>query len=366
MQERASLRHPMQLYSHVRECLVHKERISLATVISRSGSGPREAGASIVITEHNKTRGTIGGGLLEAKTLEMAKAAIHDRRPACQTFSLTDQEVSETGMLCGGIVEVLVDYMDSDNPAYLEIFEKLLQNQKKGHLCWLVRSIRTLGNTGAIETGLGLVDDEGCHTGSLYIAGLDIQTLIKECQGKEPVLIVHDDTRYFIQQIDLPETVFIFGAGHVGQELATISNFTGFWTVVIDDRREFANVERFPTADEIIVTDSFADCFNVLTVNASAYVVIVTRGHACDQIVLSRALKTSAGYIGMIASRRKRDIIFRSLIDEGFFSEDLACVHSPVGLDIGARTPAEIAVSIVAQLISVRTKQEKRRIGQRM
>ena len=357
-----SLRHPLQLYRYVRECLGRKEQLCLATVISRSGSGPREAGAAIVLTQNGKTLGTVGGGLLEASTLEMAAAAIRNHLPACRTFSLAGDEVSESGMICGGQVEILVDYLDGGAPVCLEIIEALLQYEKKGKPCWLIRSIRTSEKTGVLETGIGLMDEAGCQTGSLYAAGMAMAALQKQCRKKEPTLIQYDDTRYFVQQIDVPDTVFIFGAGHVGQELATICRFAGFRTVVIDDRREFANTQRFPAADEIIVLNSFSECFSSLTVNAQAFVVIATRGHAFDHCVLSCALRTSAGYIGMIASRRKRDIIFQTLLTEGFSSEDLAGVHSPVGIDIGAHTPAEIAVSIAAELIAVRAGREKRRI----
>lgn len=356
-----AVRHPFQLYRYVRECLGRKEQLCLATVIARSGSGPREAGAAIVLTQTGQTLGTVGGGLLEASTLEMAATAIRNSRPACRTFLLTDKEASEVGMICGGQVEILVEYLDGDNPVCLEIIEALLQFEKKSRPCWLIRSIRTSETTDSLETGMGLMDEAGCQTGSLYTAGMALDVLLPQCRKKEPTLIQYDDTRYFVQQIDVPETVFIFGAGHVGQELATISTFAGFRTVVIDDRREFANTERFSAADEIIVLNSFAQCFSSLTINASSYVVIATRGHAFDQCVLSCALRTSAGYIGMIASRRKREIIFQALLKEGFSSEDLADVHSPIGIDIGAQTPAEIAVSIASELIAVRAGREKRR-----
>ena len=270
MHQTDSLRHPLQLYRYIAECLARKEIISLATVISRSGSGPREAGASIILTATGQTLGTVGGGLLEASTLEMAAAAIRNRLPACRTFSLTDNESSEGGMICGGHVEILVDYLDGNDPICLEIIEALLQHEKKGRPCWLIRSIRTEGKTGALETGLGLMDEAGCQTGSLSPDGLDMNNLLTHCRKKEPTLIAHDNTRYFVQQIDIPETVFICGAGHVGQELATICTFAGFRTAVIDDRQEFANAKRFPAADEIIVLNSFADCFSSLQVNTQA------------------------------------------------------------------------------------------------
>ena len=165
MQDTTSLRHPLQLYRFLRECLVHQESVCLATVIARSGSGPREAGAAIVVTGEGKTLGTVGGGLLEAKALAMAQAAIRNRRPDCGTFLLTDKEASANGMICGGQVEILVDFVDGDNPAALQVMEALLEYGKKGQPCWLVRSIRQAEKTGTLETGLGLMDEAGLQLG---------------------------------------------------------------------------------------------------------------------------------------------------------------------------------------------------------
>lgn len=363
IQEGNPLRCPGELYRHARKCLECNKQIVIATVIARSGSGPREPGTSMLIDEEGKTLGTIGGGILEAKTLETAKVALRHRRSFCRTFLLTDEEASENGMLCGGQMEILVEYMDGSNPSDLEIFNKLLQYEKKGLSCRLIRSIRKAGSGDEVATGWGIVTEAGWERGSLPVTDPDMENFAHQCWEKEIALIRRGDVRYFIRQMEIPETVFIFGAGHVGQELATICHLAGFCTTVIDDRREFANAERFPKADEIIVADSFAESFAGLSVNASSYVVIVTRGHAFDQCVLSAALRTKAGYIGMIASRRKRDIIFRSLLDEGFSKADMEFVHSPIGIAIGASTPAEIAVSIAAELISVRAGRNKRKNG---
>lgn len=361
MEERDPLRHPMELYRHIAERLGRGEGMCLATVISCSGSGPREAGASMAVSQDGKTAGTVGGGLLEAWTLETARTAIRDRRSFCQTFSLDQRQASDDGMLCGGRVEILVQPLDGGDPVHQGVFTALLGNGKKGRPCFLIRSIRAAGDNGAVEAGLGLwAEEAGLEIGSLPGEDPDIRILERACRGREPVLASRGETRYFIQPIDIPETVFIFGAGHVGREVATVCPWAGFRTVVIDDRRDFANAERFPSADEIIV-DAFEACFSKLHVDDSAYIVIVTRGHAHDQAVLSRALRTPARYIGMIASRRKRDIIFRSLRDEGYSARQLAGVYSPVGLDIGARTPAEIAVSIAAEMIAVRARGERRR-----
>lgn len=356
-----SLRNSLQLYRHMRDCLARKESISLATIISRSGSGPREAGATIVLTGDGNTLGTVGGGLLEAATLEIAKTVIRNHQPEIRTFLLTNKEAGENGMICGGQVEILIDYLDGSAQLNLKIMEELLQQAQTGNPCWLVKSIRHTHEVDGWETGLGLLNNAVFQTGSLYLDRVDIETFQAQCLVKEPFLLENAEVRYFIQRIDVPETVFIFGAGHVGQELAAICHFAGFRTVVIDDRQEFANAGRFPSADEIIVLDSLGEMIPSQTINRQSYIVIVTRGHALDQSVLSWALSTSACYIGMIASRRKKEIIFQSLRSQGASDEVLAEVHSPIGLDIGARTPAEIAVSIAAELIAVRAGREKRK-----
>jgi len=363
MHERESLRYSVQLYRTIRECLARKARVALATVISRSGSGPREAGTSMLITIDGKTLGTVGGGLLEVKTLELAEEVLCDLRPLCRTFSLTDRQAAAGGMICGGQVEILVDCLDGEESSCLKIFERLLKCQEKGHTCRLVRSIRPAGEGDVVQTGLGLIVGDDFDTGSLDTSTLDEETLKRERRRTEPALIKCGDIRYFLQPVDLPEMVYIFGAGHVGRELATICPFAGFQTVLIDDREEFAGAERFPAAARIVLAASYQNSFHKLDINESSYLVIVTRGHVHDRDVLSLALKTPAKYIGMIGSNRKRDIIYRSLLDEGFSGEDLARVYSPIGLDIGARTPAEIAVSIAAELIAVRGGQEKRKTG---
>jgi xanthine dehydrogenase accessory factor len=131
---------------------------------------------------------------------------------------------------------------------------------------------------------------------------------------------------------------------------------SGFRVVVIDDRAEYANRERFPDADEIHVIDDFNNAMKGLSVDADSCIVIFTHGHAHDRVVLEQALQSKAGYVGMISSKRKREMIYRALMEQGVSEDALASVHSPIGLHIGGETPAEIAVSIVGELISERYK----------
>jgi xanthine dehydrogenase accessory factor len=151
-----------------------------------------------------------------------------------------------------------------------------------------------------------------------------------------------------------PHTAVVVGAGHVGLHTARMARAVGFRTVVLDDRKEFANRERFPEANEVKVIPGFTGCFDELGVNGASFVLILTRGHVHDKVVLAQALKTGAGYLGMIGSRKKRDAIYDALVEEGVPREELSRVFCPIGLDIDAETPEEIAVSIVAEMIQIR------------
>jgi xanthine dehydrogenase accessory factor len=158
----------------------------------------------------------------------------------------------------------------------------------------------------------------------------------------------------YVQPVDVRSTAYIFGAGHCGASLAPLLHSVGFYTVVIDDRADFANVTRLPLADHIMVPQSFDGVVRQLPIDENSYVVIVTRGHMHDRSVLQQCLATPAAYIGMIGSKRKVAETFRALQESGISPEAIARVHAPIGLAIGAETPEEIAVSIAAQLIQVR------------
>lgn len=351
-----SLHHPEQLYREIRDRLIQGECAALATVIALSGSGPREPGAAMLVLEDGRTLGTVGGGLLEAQVIEIARRVLHERVPACGTFSLSESEVEAGGMLCGGRVEVLVDFLDAGAPTYGRILAAALKAQEAGRRCWLATSIRGADSEGSLRTGLGLLDGEEFDPGTLDAACRKPERLRMSRCETDPLLVHFDDVRCFLQPVAPRESVFLFGAGHVARELSPLCSALGFRIVVIDDRPDCANAERFPQAADIRVVDSFDTSLHQMDIGDSAFIIIMTNGHAHDRTVLAGALKTPARYIGMIASRRKRDLIFRSLREEGVAAEALARVYSPIGLDIGARTPAEIAVSIAAELIAVRTK----------
>jgi xanthine dehydrogenase accessory factor len=239
------------------------ERAALVTIVSTNGSTPQRVGAKMLVYEDGRTAGTIGGGCYEHDACGKAREAIRLHRPQVLRYSLNDELAAESGLICGGQMEVYI----------------------------------------------------------------------------EPIEPVPD--------------LYLLGAGHVSVEVARIAQLTGFRVHVVDDRDKFANVDRFPGAD--VIVDDIPGWLKGATIPAGAYVVVVTRGHRQDYDAMRELIGRQARYLGLIGSRAKVVRIFDALAAEGADSTRLAAVHAPIGLDIGAVTPAEIAVSIVAELIAVRS-----------
>ncbi len=249
-------------YEEILRIKTEGSRAAIATIVATRGSTPREVGAKMLIHENGKMLGTIGGGCMEAGVWQEAMKVMKGNKPKTIHFDLTGREAEESGMICGGVMDIYI----------------------------------------------------------------------------EPIL-------------PTPK-VFIFGGGHVSLFVCRMSHMIGFQVAVIDDRPLFANQERFPEAEEVIA-EEFPLALPKLLVNSSAYLVIVTRGHAYDQEVLEWALSKEVKYIGMIGSRKKIQTVFQNLREKGFTPGQLQRVHAPIGLNIGALTPEEIAVSIVAEMIQV-------------
>ncbi len=324
------------------------EPILLATVVTRNGSAPRSAGAKMLVRADGSIAGTVGGGKLEAEVLELAAEIMKTHTAAVNEFHFSGKDASTMDMICGGQVEVLVEWLDARAPEVIQLVQAL-QALADSHLKgWLVT--RLPGKSGT--EGHVLVSLEKILVGNLP-PGLELKAIQA---ARQPVLEKSGQQDCLIEPVNISGTVYIFGAGHVSRSLADFTRAVGFWTVVIDDRPEFANRQRFPCADKLIVPENFATALNGIEIDENSYLIIVTRGHLHDQTVLAQALKTPAGYIGMIGSRRKCELIFQDLLKNGFTPEDIRRVYAPIGLPIKAETPEEIGVSITAELIKVRAE----------
>jgi xanthine dehydrogenase accessory factor len=349
------------VYTNALELLGKNEFSVHATIIKLTGSGPRGAGTKFLVLQDGSYVGTIGGGLLEARVLEAAKKVFATRAPVRLSLNLMGKDVAETDMICGGDVDIFLEPLSSGEEDQIQAFKKILDIQKRGGAGLLVTVVNVdrwqkgmvprlfllpgAEPIGALP-GMKAVSDELAKNMSLWL------------RQREPRLVVSRDdlggsVELFVEPILADPVLYIFGGGHVSAQIIPMASRVGFKVEVIDDRPEFADPKRFPDAAKVHQYP-FKGVLGKIPVDESSYLVIVTRGHIHDKTVLEQCLRTKAKYIGMIGSRRKKTMIYEKLLEEGFTKADLDRVHAPIGLDIGAETPEEIAVSIVAELIQVR------------
>jgi len=252
----------------------------------------------------------------------------------------------------------------------MDLFEEIVRMRKAGMRGALATIVHTNGSIPSYESSRMLVRDDGSIVGTIGggCVEADVWAAAKEVMERESprkmVFTLNNEASYdnglicggtlevFVEPI-LPQPVaYIFGGGHISMALAKSASAAGFGIVVIDDREQFANKERFPMAQELYT--SYEDAFARLLPNAASYLVIVTRGHRDDMRVLAWAVRTQARYIGMIGSKRKVISVNQALEKEGYAPEEFSRVYAPMGLEIGALSPEEIAISITAELVAVR------------
>jgi xanthine dehydrogenase accessory factor len=333
----------------------------LATIIRQAGPTPRGLGTKCLIMDDGSFVGTIGGGILEARVIEEAGKVFDSGVSHRLFFTLKGTDVADTDMLCGGDVEVFLEPVSPKSLGHLAVFEEVIKAQNRGGAGLLATVVeRDMWFFGDVPKAF--LDSNGQRTGSL--SGIrEIEDVLEAkmdqiLDSRQPSVIDVQDkegkkVEIFVEPVVSSPVLYVFGGGHVSRQIVPLAAGVDFQVVVIDDREEFADAEYFPDASDIHQCP-FEGVMDRLPVDESSFLVIVTRGHMHDKTVLAQALKTNAKYIGMIGSSRKRKLIYEKLMEEGFSEQDLLRVHSPIGLEIGAETPVEIAVSIVAELIKVR------------
>jgi len=351
------------IFNEIVKALEAKEQLSLATIINRVGSAPREAGAKYLVKKNGTTVGSIGGGCVEADVWQEARKAIEKGEGSILHFKLTSEQLAEGGLICGGNIDIFLEPLREDS---LDIYREVIKAKQRGETGILATVISVDGVFPKMEGVKKFIKASGEKTGSLFMGkGLEERILgeaerVLRGRNIEILAISSEEVDHPCKKIEVllepiysEPTVYIFGAGHISQQLVPLVKKVHFKVVVIDDREMFANRDRFPEADEIIVSD-FEKSFEQITIDNSNYIVIVTRGHLYDGLILEMAVKTDARYIGMIGSKKKIQTLYQILLKKGIPKEALDKVHAPIGLDIHSETPEEIAVSIVAQLIMER------------
>lgn len=309
----------------------------LVSIAENEGSSPREAGANMAVGAGGRLAGTIGGGNLEFNAEKTAAGDISEQKTELIEYRLTKEEVAGLGMVCGGNVDVLYTYLPADDKTK-EVLENIVGALKKSESGWLV-----LG----LDGGIGFINEaKGAF------ANFDMPDFIDLTQAGDGV-IEKDGAKFYIKKIAKKSCVYVFGGGHLAQETVPLLTHLDFDCVVIDDRPEYSTKELFPTA-KAVYTLKYTDLKGHFDITGDDYIVIVTRGHMGDYDAEKFALTTPACYIGVVGSRSKIAEVNAKLKADGFTDKDIARVTTPIGISIKSETPAEIAVSIAAQLIEKR------------
>ena len=346
------------IYSEIVKSLGRKEKLALATLITRVGSAPRAVGAKYLIKADGSSAGSIGGGCVEAEVWQEAQKVMERGKGGILHFELTSEQLAKGGLICGGNIDIFLEPLRED---FLNIYQEAARIRQKGGSAILATLMSVEGGFPKGEGSKILMKTSGEKVG-FFLAGLELEKKILDVgeatikEKKPKILVLSSENRkmeILLEPVFSEPFVYIFGGGHISEQLAPLAKKVHFKVAVIDDREMFANRERFPEVDEVIVSE-FETCFDRLNIDDSSYIVIVTRGHLCDGFVLEQAVRTNARYIGMIGSKKKIKTLYQNLMKKGISKEALKRVHAPIGLEINSETPEEIAVSIVAELIKAR------------
>ena len=330
------------LFRSLHAALTQGQDAVLVTVVASSGSTPRGAGARMLITKDGRIAGTIGGGAVEYRSEQLARTVLAQKSSRMEYFQLRKNQVEDLGMICGGDVNVYFQYIPAGDPRTLSLTDRILTLYARGEQSWLITDI-----TPEHAGGLAVY---GKKSG---LFGAKISSDVIPHLGAKPDRIQCGQNQYYCEKLIQAGMVCIFGGGHVAQALVPALSAVDFRCTVLEDREDFCRKELFPQAEETILIDN-TRIADFITIREDDYVVIMTRGHKDDTLIQAQALKTPARYIGVIGSARKTAGVFAILREQGFTDQDLSRITTPIGLDIGSETPAEIAVSITAQLIQVR------------
>ncbi len=314
--------------------------VVLMTIYKTSGSTPRKVGAKMACFSDFTTCDTIGGGAIEHDAIECAKELFDTKTTFCKTYTLNHSDSADLGMVCGGECSVFFQYISPDDHN-VEIIKKAYELIKNKESSWLITAVFDNYNEMSIYTTEGGFFGTGNY--SLYDGIF------------ESVPKLSSNGHYLAEPLYDESVVYIFGGGHIAQALCPLLKSCDFNVVVYEDNENFAHKDLFPDAQKIICA-SYLDVDNNVKISENDYCVVLTRGHQSDNEVIRQILATAPYYLGVIGSKKKVANMKNYLSNCGFESDEIERIYSPVGLEINAQTPSEIAVSITAQLISLRSK----------
>ncbi len=327
----------------------------LATIVRTRGMTPQKAGAKQIFKLDGASLGTLGGGCLEGDIAYCANQILQNKSgPEFRVFHLNEAFAAQDGFVCGGTMEVFIEPLRDAKEA-LPLFQEKVRSFDKGPAIAVATVVKSADSSVPCGKKM-LVRADGTTVGAVGDMRLQNQ-IVGSGKALAPYghsqLIAGDDLTLFIEGYTTTPTLIILGGGHIGLAVYNLALTLGFSVIVIDDRAEFAAQERFPKAAKLMV-EEYDTALAGLEVNFNSFILIATRGHRYDEQAVRAAVATNVRYIGLLGSKRKNSLIFSALQQSGIPLEKLKNIYAPVGLAIGALTPEELAVSILAEIIQNR------------
>jgi xanthine dehydrogenase accessory factor len=341
------------ILKEVEQWIKEGEAVALATVIHTWGSAPRRVGAKMAFTKSGKITGSVSGGCVESAVFEAGVQSLQSGRPQLLKFGVADETAWQVGLACGGKIEVFVQALD---PAFFDLWKvRLLSNQPFSVVSLIDGPSDLPGRTmlvsqDGVELSLGA---------ELDAAGVEKARGVLAEGRSQPVWLAGqaEPMRAFIEVVLPTPTLIMVGGVHIAVALTVLAKTLGFQTVVIDPRRAFGNAARFPNVDRLIQAWP-EEAFSQLDISSSDAVVMLTHDPKIDDPALKRVLNSQAFYIGALGSRTTHEKRRRRLLEDGVTSAQLERLHAPIGLDIGAESPEEIALAIIAEIVAAQHNKE--------
>jgi xanthine dehydrogenase accessory factor len=320
------------------------DQIAMATVVRVVGSAPRPVGSRMIVSSGGRMAGSVSGGCVETTVYEELMDVLTGGSARMLHYGITDDMIWDVGLACGGTIDVFAQRLD---PGLVAAFKHHLDQGVPFALATTVSGDGSVGESTLVTAqgaALGLDDDN--------IVGAAQQVLL-EGESRGTIREIALGTELFIECFLPPPVILLIGGVHIAIPLAHFAKELGFYVIVADPRAKFANRERFPDADQVLL-EWPDEALGHLAVDDRTYIVLLTHDPKIDEPALAAALKTEACYIGAIGSRRTHAERFSRMAKWGVSAEQLQRVYAPIGLDLGGRTPAETALSIVSEIVAVK------------
>jgi xanthine dehydrogenase accessory factor len=329
----------------------------LATVVRTRGSTPQKPGAKLLVRKDGSGVGTLGGGCVEGDIWFAAKEILRRQGgPEFRDYLLNEDIAARDGLVCGGTMYFYLEPL-WEPQEFLPFGQEMMGAYESGNPVAVATVVKAEMGRGRMGAKI-LLRQDGTTYGSLGDSELDSMALEAARRvadlGTNEHIMTHYGAEIFVEGFTTPPTLVLVGGGHVAKATYALARLLGYRIYVVDDRHEFANKERFPDAEDTVVVPDYTQGLDQIPINANTYIVVATRGHWFDDLALEAAVRTPARYVGLLGSKRKTILIYQRLVGLGVPPERLKEVHAPIGLDIGALTPEELAVSIMSEIIMYR------------